>query len=233
MTHPEAGLLSAHLDGDLEPAQAQAVEAHMTSCASCTGLFKDLQEVQSRARELPDRFPDRDLWPQIARSIQGRSQETDVIELHPWIEQSEGAQKRGGFRVSYLSAAAAVIALTLISGATGAFLVGPQGVPGLSVASAANPWVTMVEQANPALDVPAREVARLEELLASEREHLDPATVLILETNLGVIDQAIRECVRALEVDPGNRFLEDHLAQAVETKASFLREATAFVAPLI
>jgi anti-sigma factor RsiW len=232
MTHPESSLLSGHLDGDLAPPQARLVEEHISSCASCARLYRELQEVQLRARELPDRFPDRDLWPQIARSIRGRSRETDVIELHPWMEREQAVQKGGGFRISYLHAAAAVLALALFSGAAGAYLMAPHGAPGSSVAQVANPWVSMVEQASPGLDVPAREVARLEELLASHREELDPATVLILEKNLGVIDLAIRECVRALEVDPGNQFLESHLAQAVETKASFLREATAFVAPM-
>jgi hypothetical protein len=37
--------------------------------------------------------------------------------------------------------------------------------------------------------------------------------------------------MRALEADPGNAFLENHLARTVETKVTFLREAAAFIAP--
>ena len=92
--------------------------------------------------------------------------------------------------------------------------------------------MAMVSQASPSLDGPAREVARLESLLDSHRSELDPATIMVLERNLDVIDQAIRDCVRALEADPENRFLESHLAQAMETKASYLREAASFVAPV-
>jgi anti-sigma factor RsiW len=232
MTHPETELLSAHLDGDLGPDESRSVEEHLASCASCTALYRELQQVQARARELPDLLPKRDLWPQIAHSIQGPRDEAEVIELHPWLEKDVSTPKRGGFRISYLAAAAAVVALSLVSGMAGAILSGSRGADGSQMAQALNPWVTMVEQANPALEVPAREVARLEELLALHRDELDIATIKVLETNLGVIDLAIRECIRALEADPGNRFLEDHLAQAVETKASFLREATAFVAPM-
>lgn len=232
MTHPESEILSGYLDGDLGPDQLREVEDHLAGCASCTALFRDLQEVQERARSLPDRFPDRDLWPQIVRSIRGRTGETDVIELHPRRVEETLSRRSSGFRISYLQAAAAVLALALFSGATGAFLTGSSGNPASVGTDETSAWLAMVEQASPTLDAPAREVARLEELLASRRSELDPATVLVLEKNLGVIDHAIRECIQALEADPGNRFLENHLAEAVESKAGYLREATAFVVPV-
>ncbi len=72
----------------------------------------------------------------------------------------------------------------------------------------------------------------MEVLLAQHSDRIEEETVRILEKNLGIIDQAIRESVRALQSDPGNPFLEKHLARSVESKATYLREATAFVAPV-
>jgi hypothetical protein len=232
VTHPVSESLSAYLDGDLGPEEAREVEAHLSECAVCSALLRDLEEIQERARSLPDRFPDRDLWPQIARSIHGWSGETEIIRLHPEMEPEPGRVSGRGFSISYFQAAAAIIALSLFSGAMGAFLMGSRSNSLSSFPVPENEWVTMVSQASPSLDGPAREVARLESLLDSHRSELDPATIMVLERNLDVIDQAIRDCVRALEADPENRFLESHLAQAMETKASYLREAASFVAPV-
>lgn len=232
MTHPDSMLLSAHLDGDLDPQQSREIEDHLSGCASCTTLFRELQEVQERARNLPDRYPDRDLWPRIASAILGSARESDVIALHPWRGEERPARKGRGFRITYLQAAAAVVALSFFSGAAGSLLAGwaPSGAE--TSRQASNPWVTMVEAASPGLHLPALEVIQLEELLAAHRDELDPGTVVVLERNLAVIDRAIQECVQALETDPGNEFLEGHLAQAVRAKADFLREATALVAPV-
>ena len=230
MTHPESQQLSALLDGDLGAEEIRKVEKHLAGCATCTKLYRELQEVKERARNLPDMFPERDLWPKIAHSIAVRPTDTDVIELHPLLPNRDEAKRRPGLRISYFQAAAAVIALSLFSGATGAFLRSPHDPPASAAQVVSDPWLAMAGQMSPALDGPSKEVARLEELLQSHRDEMDAATVLVLEKNLGVIDLAIRECVRALEADPGNRFLEDHLAQAVETKVTFLRDATAFVA---
>ena len=92
------------------------------------------------------------------------------------------------------------------------------------------PWVELVSQASPGIGNAAREAAQLEALLAQHRDGMDPETARILEKNLGIIDRAIQESVKALQSDPGNSFLESHLARSVETKASYLREAMVFVA---
>lgn len=233
MKHPDSRLLSAYLDADLPPSQLREMENHLSGCPSCRTLYLELKEVQHRARNLPDQYPDRDLWPEIARVIEeGQSPEAEVIELHPWMRQETERKRNRGFKVSYLQTAAAAVALALFSGAAGAFLAGSESFPGSTPVAPPNPWVQMVERGSPELVSSAREVVRLEEYLAQHRDGLDPVTVRILEKNLGVIDQAIRESVRALQSDPGNRFLEGHLARAVETKVNYLREATAFVAPM-
>jgi hypothetical protein len=233
MTHPESQTLSDYLDGDLSPLEAGRLESHLEECASCSDLLRELSDVRRVARTLPERFPERDLWPGISEAILGEgSQHPKVIELHPWRQRPSEESGRRGFRLSYFQAAAAGVILALFSGAAGAFLHGPQptsvGVP----AAGPSPWVELVSQASPELGDAAREVAQMEVLLAQHSDRIEEETVRILEKNLGIIDQAIRESVRALQSDPGNPFLEKHLARSVESKATYLREATAFVAPV-
>jgi hypothetical protein len=76
---------------------------------------------------------------------------------------------------------------------------------------------------DPAPDL-AVELASLEAVLEQARSRLAPNTVRILEKNLGVIERAIQESRRALEVDPGNEYLRQHLDRAYRDKADFLRE---------
>jgi hypothetical protein len=90
-------------------------------------------------------------------------------------------------------------------------------------------WVNLVRETSPGLEGSALEVARLEEMLEQNRENLDPATAGILEKNLGVIDQAIRESLNALRSDPGNRFLETHLERSIRAKGDYLRDAAVLV----
>jgi len=234
MRHPKSEVLSEYLDNELTQAQSSALEAHLDECPRCASLFQDLKEIQSRARDLPDRYPENDLWPEISRAMaSGATGDAEVIRLHPGLEPAEAGRRRWerGVRVSYLQAAAAVLAVALFSGLSGAYFSTwrTDGPPGAGPVSAG--WVEAVGSADSNLDSAAREVARLESLLNSQSGDLDPVTARLLEKNLEVINQAIRESLQALEADPGNPFLESHLAEAVQAKANYLREATAFVAP--
>ena len=62
-------------------------------------------------------------------------------------------------------------------------------------------------------------------MLRESRDSLNPRTVLILERNLQVIDDAIREARTALAADPANALLNAHLAGARQRKLDLLRRA--------
>ena len=66
----------------------------------------------------------------------------------------------------------------------------------------------------------------LEQILRSDRDRLDPRTVLIIERNLKAIDAAINEARMALNDDPANPYLNSHLADARRRKLDLLRHAT-------
>ncbi len=68
-------------------------------------------------------------------------------------------------------------------------------------------------------------VAELERLLEAGRDRLDPTTVTVLERSLATIDQAISEARAALETDPTNDYLSEHLSETMNQKVRLLRQA--------
>lgn len=70
-----------------------------------------------------------------------------------------------------------------------------------------------------------REIQQLRGLLDARRAELDPATVAVVERNLNVIDEAIRQSREALRRDPASRFLNDQLNNALDKKVELLRAA--------
>lgn len=231
--HPKSEVLSEYMDGELSPREVAELEAHLAECAGCSALLRDLERVRSQAKALPDRYPTRDLWPGIERTIrQGEARDPQVIELRPSDWPPPSVREKRGLRLSYFQAAAAGLVLALFSGALGGILSARPGTTSPDALATPPALAELVGMADPGLGEAAREADRLEEVLARHGDELDPTTARILENNLEVIDQAIRESVRALEADPGNAFLKDHLARSVEAKANYLKEAAAFVVPL-
>jgi hypothetical protein len=70
-----------------------------------------------------------------------------------------------------------------------------------------------------------REIQQLKGLLEARRDELDPTTVAVVERNLNVIDEAIRQSREALRRDPASRFLNDQLNNALDKKVELLRAA--------
>jgi anti-sigma factor RsiW len=231
MRHPDSERLSAYLDGLVPEGEMREVEDHLSRCRDCRTLLDELSQIKRMARDLSELSPPRDLWPRIQEGIQNPdASSTDVIRLYPEARRASKAARRG-FRLSLPQAAAAGLVLALLSGALGARL-GSRSEPQTAATSVEEAsWVTQVSLTSPRLESSAREVARLEEVLAQHRGELDPTTIQILERNLRVIDRAIEESLQALEGDPGNQFLESHLERAIQAKGDYLRTATLLAAP--
>ena len=69
------------------------------------------------------------------------------------------------------------------------------------------------------------EIATLHDALAARRSQLNPATVAIIEQNLRVINEAIRQSRAALAKDPNSRLLNDQLDRTLAKKTGLLRVA--------
>ena len=203
--------LSEYLDGELAPAEQTALEAHLPSCDACRTTLDELRRVVTNARALDDRPPAADLWPAVAGRI-GLSARA----------RTRPAVRRFSFTVPQLAAASVVLAL--VSGG-GAWLLGQRGtVPTRSDVVSRSTAALLNASAYPGDARFAAQVADLERAIA-QPGRFDTATVRVIARNLRIIDRAIRSAQSALAADPGNSYLNLHLAQEMRRKLELLRQA--------
>ena len=209
------GRLSEYIDDDLSTDERIEIERHLASCAECRTIVDQLRTIASTAARLPGALPDRDLWNGIALRVGDRRV----------TRAASAVRRRFSFTLPQLAAAG--IALMLTSGGLVYFLR-PQ--PPAVTANTAVVTSDGIDAVMPvALVDPQYDgaIADLERTLADGRDRLDPETIRVLEQNLGAIDKAIDQCRRALEADPANSFLNNHLVSARQRKLALLRRATA------
>lgn len=63
------GLLSDHLNGDLAPPEAEALESHLASCPACRGVLADLRWVAGLMKDVPPMAPPADLGDRIHSAL--------------------------------------------------------------------------------------------------------------------------------------------------------------------
>jgi hypothetical protein len=216
----DPGMLSQYLDGGLSVADQEAVERHLEECDECVRCLGELREVMVTARSLPAVPPGRDLWPDIRARLTPRSTvpaappAPNVVPLAP--------RRRVFLTVPQLMAAS--IAVAAVSGAVVWAALE-------SVSTAPVPVVAAVSEAGngmPWLVSAAYEpgMSTLEAEYQARRAELDPETILVIERNLAIIDEAIREAQEALAADPSSGFLNTRLADSLRRRMSILREVT-------
>ncbi len=238
MTPHPLGRLSEYLDGDLDAGDYRLVDQHLAACEVCRAALDDLRAVRAQARAWADVpvAPVADLWPGIAARLTGPREAAPAdapasaapprhtATVVPWY------RRRVSVGVMELALAASLVA------AIGAALVVTRREPVTRPGAAAPaPIVAQAESLEPeaAVVVPVdfadqqyeAAVTDLERMLLEHRERLDPRTVVVLERNLRVIDDAIAEAREALAADPANTLLNAHLAGARQRKLDLLRRA--------
>jgi hypothetical protein len=231
---------SDYLAGELGEAGQSEVEAHLAECGPCRDVLAGLSAVVACAGELGDLVPPRDLWPGVASAIGrpvhalARSGDPTVIEL-PSARAAAGSPPAGvrayrsvwRERVGLAAAAAGLVALSV---GTTWWAAHPRMQPAVPAEMAQTPGaiageaVLAADAGAPPADL-ASDLATLEDVLEAARGTLDPNTVLVLERNLGVIEQAIVDSREALALDPGNAFLSEHLERMYRRKLVYLQDA--------
>jgi hypothetical protein len=198
--------LSEYIDGELDSTERATFEAHLATCGDCYATLAELRHVVARAKSLEDAEPETDLWPDIrARLTAGR-------------RPAVGARRRFSFTVPQLLAAS--IALVLLSGGS-AWLALRQGPTNTTEPFAvsrptnarAASWTGFTDIA----------IGELEAALTLNEKRLDSTTVRIVRKNLAIINRAIAEARIALRNDPGNAYLNLHLADTMRRKVELLR----------
>lgn len=230
--------LSEYHDGELAPAELAACDAHLAECAECREALGELRGVIVAARADRDTMPATDLWPGILARIDSGSARAEphnkgVLDF----ASHTAARPRRQIVFSLPQLALAASLLIAVSAAVAYVAAGrSMGPQPIQTVSRELPVVAMAEPMGaPSADLmPAnfadaafdRAVSDLERTLVEQRASLDPRTVVIIERNLAVIDEAIRQARAALDADPANTFLNSHLADARRRKLELLRRAT-------
>lgn len=234
--------LSEYADGSLAAEERALLEAHLGTCTPCANALGELRAVMERARVLPAREPDTDLWPGIEARIAAFARETHEgaeRAVRPRAVDGGGSVRsfpgtRGGFVLSFPQLAAAALALVTLSGGISWFAA-RNAVPA-NVASGADRGAsadgrgTATPAATDGAPVAGGELAgelqSLEQILASKRSELDPETVKTIEANLKIIDLATSQARQALADDPANPYLKEHLEKTMKRKIEMLKQAT-------
>ena len=200
--------LSEYIDGELDATEREALEAHLATCGHCYATIGDLRQVVARAKTLQDTAPATNLWTGIAREIRREQAPARRDRL---------VRRRFSLTVGQLLAAS--IALMLISGSGAWLALRPQPVAdggrlGNREALARQvDWTGRTDEA----------IADLQTALAQNEKRLDTATVRIVRQNLAIIDRAIADARIAVQNDPGNAYLNLHLATTMRRKVELLR----------
>ncbi len=216
--------LSEYLDGVLTPDERRDLESHLAGCSECTEVLDGLRQVVARAQALEDRPPAKDLWPGIAKRIGASDASVSVVGLEAHRRRATVARRRFSFSMPQLVAAS--VALMALSGGTGWLLTGPAanraGEATVATAPGEVEAPAAVRFAGSEYDAAVYE---LERILGERRDVLDEETVRVLEESLLIIDRAIAQARRALELDPANTYLNEHLVTTMQQKLEFLRQA--------
>jgi hypothetical protein len=82
--------LPDYLDESLEAWVRDAIEEHLGGCARCSGLARDLRNIERETGALPALVPARDIWPEVAHGIGAPVITSEPEpEIEPFLAPSE------------------------------------------------------------------------------------------------------------------------------------------------
>lgn len=185
-------LLDDLVDVQLSERQQRAVRRHLGGCEACgerlAALHRLLGEVDALPRSIA---PAKDLWPGIASHLRARRRREPAAHRPQWARQAIAAL--------FFVALGGLLSQILLPGAASV----PEG-----------PAVAEVDEGAEFALAEADYLRAKEALWAaaySSRLAGSPETREVVEKNLRIIAEAIRELRAALAADPGNPRLESFL----------------------
>lgn len=239
-------LVTGYLEEEaLSAEQRAAADAHRLDCADCAALVADVRLIVQQAGDLPLLEPSHDLWSGVEQRIAAQVVALPVVGSASSFEaELEGSSAPAGTqgRMAHQKARRewsprrlAVAASLLIVATAGITwrVASDRSAPVNSAESGSTPAAGSAGSTTPAVQAshkPSldetydREIAGLRTLVDQRRAELDSATITILEKNLKVIDNAIRESKAALAQDPASAFLTERLSRAYDSKLQLMRD---------
>jgi len=225
MTDRWTDLISEYLDGCMDSASRREMEAHLESCAECSATLEDLRAIVVRAAALPASAPPAEVWAGIEARLRAATAAPSVPGTVRVRNVRSGNTPWTSWRISLSlpQLAAACVAVVALSGGLAWYVSRPHGN---AVNQAAVPLNSQAAATMQGADATIEDIEQLRQILADGRDKLDPTTVRSLEESLVAIDTAIRQGRTALQADPQNPYVRDHLDETMRRKVDLLRRAT-------
>jgi anti-sigma factor RsiW len=217
-------LIGELVDGTLDGAPRHALEAHLTTCAACARLVEDLLVVRRAGRTLPVLAPPARLKPRVEEAV-----------TRDHARRSSGAWRRFVLPLT----AAAVIVLAVAAGMM--LRPGSPAPAATDPATAAGPTpvdpatateAELIGSVEAELQQTERHLERAVaglEVLARDRQTLDPQVADEVQKNMLVIDRAIGESRAALRTNPLSAEAQDSLFEAFRAKIALLQDTVALI----
>ena len=207
------------VDGTLGPIRRAELELHLEACDGCRALADDLRAIARTARSLDVLEPPKHVWTSIAGRLRADRGVT------------EPPRAFGRHRSVALLAIAATLVLAV--GAALFMLRGSAPVPQTATTSpgVGQPAPGNAASGNPVQSVETALTSTETELqrLVDATNTLDPKTKAALQNPMLVMNEAINEARKALDVDPQSAPARASLYEVLKLKIQFLQETIALM----
>jgi anti-sigma-K factor RskA len=224
--------VQALIEGDLDPEQQRALEAHAATCAACRTLTADLEAIRDAGHALERRTPSKDVWARIQLQLTA-DPAFQKATAERRAREAEASARSARWNWPVLAMAASLL-IALVAGSL--YVVNLSRTPAPTANTAASGNATsgeLVQSIENELDQAAahyeKAIAGLEQVANASDSPLDPELMTTLKANLGVIDQAINDSRTALKAAPANQLAQESLFEAFRRKVALLQDTIALM----
>lgn len=193
--------LSAYIDGDLAPHDADAIRDHLSTCAVCREAREELTAIHAELSTSASDIAAPDLWNDIAKNV-----------VPPVSKHRRAVWLPLGLSV----AVAAAAVLVIIRFGT------PR--PEETDSSPQPDTLSAVREVQRAEDAYRQAIGTLEHAMAGEQSSFDPKTMAIVTESLEEVEAAIERSRTAMQRDPGNVEAIRTLLAAYQQKVDLLTD---------
>jgi hypothetical protein len=235
-------LVSDWLDGNIDPTQRAALEAHAATCDACRALMTDLRTIHQTASTLDRHTPPSRVWTRLEQQLAGEPRFREAAARRAaGITPIASARPRPrilSWRSPVIALAASLLlmiggSLYLLHRWTQGSTPAPSGTTAVSTPTSNGSGGALVESIDSELQQAAahyeKAIAGLEQVANASDSPLDPDVMAALHRNLGVIDKAITESRAALVAQPNSRVAQTSLFDAFRRKVALLQDTIALM----
>ncbi len=213
--HPNETTLNDYVEGSLDAAEREAIEAHLGVCAACRAQAGEIGEIRRLASGLQPIEPPARVWPRIEAAL---GQEASPRARRSW---------------QWLAAAAVLAVAAAATLWFGPYRTRPEPAPPAQAAAAdagSQQLAASVEaELRQAETHYQKAITGLEQIANEGKGSLDPQTAATLEKNLRVVDQAISESRAALRAQPNSEPAQQSLLESFKSKVALLQDTVALI----